>query len=120
MPFPNSAFLEKSDICYVDIAESMSSYMLDNFNHLFASSFYQEHSSLDYKISSDILFDALDRLQLNEQHYIILFGVYLDFYVGRINGLTKESNHRYLYNNTKILVLNCRTELFSQMMYIMK
>ena len=120
MPFPNSAFLEKSDICYVDIAESMSSYMLDNFYHLFASSFYQEHSSLDYKISSDILFDALDKLQLNDQHYIILFGIYLDFYVGRINGLTKESNHRYLYNNTKILVLNCRTELFSQMMYIMK
>ena len=56
MPFPNSAFLEKSDICYVDIAESMSSYMLDNFYHLFASSFYQEHSSLDYKISSDILY----------------------------------------------------------------
>lgn len=65
MPFPNSAFLEKSDICYVDIAESMSSYMLDNFYHLFASSFYQEHSSLDYKISSDILYWLTDEGEYN-------------------------------------------------------
>lgn len=60
----------------------MSTCMLRNFRYLFASSFYQEYSNVGYNLSSDDLFAGIDRLELNEEHYIVAFGIYLDYYLG--------------------------------------
>lgn len=120
MPFQNTAFVDNPDVSHVGIAGCMSSYMLQNFQHLFASSFYMEHSITDYRLSSEDLFQAIDRLNLNEEHYIIAFGLYIDYYIGSIKGLKKETDHKYSYNKIKILSLNCSTEVFSQMLYVMR
>lgn len=120
MPFPNTAFLENSDMSYCNIAECMSSYMLQEFQHLFASCFYQEHSNPDYKISSEDLFAAIDGLELNDQHYIIAFGIYFDHYIGSVKELKKETVHNYSYKGIKILNLHCSTEYFSQVVYVMR
>ena len=120
VPFPNTAFLRNPDINHFDTAKSVSSSILESFRHLFASAFFAKHSNTDYELSSDDLFEAIDKLALNEQHYIIAFGIYFDYYVGTIEGLEKESAHKYIYNKIRILSLDCSTEYFSQMLYIME
>ena len=119
MPFPNTAFVENPDISYVDIAGCMSSYMLSNFQHLFASSFYREHNITDYRISYEEIFKAIDRLGLSKEHFIIAFGIYFDYF-GDNKDLQKENDHKYTYKGIEILALNCPTEYFSQMLYVMR
>lgn len=119
-PFLNTAFLGNSDVNHFNIAGSMSSSMLENFRNLFASAFFVKHSNTDYELSSDDLFEAIDKLALNEQHYIIAFGIYFDYYIGSVEGLEKESTHKYRYNKIRILSLDCSTEYFSKMLYIME
>ena len=116
--FPNTAFWGISDVN--GTAESVSSSMLESFQHLFASAFFAKHSNTDYRLSSEDLFKAIDKLALNEQHYIIAFGIYFDYYIGTVEGLEKELAHKYTYNKIRILSLDCSTEYFSQMLYIMK
>ena len=118
--FLNTAFLRNPDINHLDTAKSVSSSILERFRHLFASAFFAKHSNTDYELSRDDLFEAIDKLALNEQHYIIAFGIYFDYYVGTIEGLEKESAHKYIYNKIRILSLDCSTEYFSQMLYIME
>lgn len=120
MPFPNTAFLNNPDVGHAGIAGCISTYMLHNFYHMFASSFFAEHSQTDYSLSSEDLFQAIDKLNLNEQHYIIAFGLYFDYYIGTIKDLKKEADHKYSYKGIKILSLNCNTEVFSQMVYVMR
>lgn len=120
IPFRNTAFVENPDVEHIGIAGSMSSYMLQNFQYLFASSFYQEYTDAGYNLSSEDLFEGIDKLELNkEDHYIIAFGIYLDYYIDRVTALQKEKDH-YTYKGVKILLLDCSTEYFSQMLYVMK
>lgn len=119
MPFPNTAFVQKPDVSYTGIADVMSSYMLDNFQHLFASVFYREHSNNDYQVSSDQLFETIDKLVLNDEHLIIGFGVYFDYYIGRVDGLIKETDNKFKYKGVQILSLGCNTKYFSQIIYVM-
>jgi len=120
MPFPSTAFMDNPDVGHAGIAGCMSSYMLHNFQHMFASSFFEEHSHTDYRLSSEDLFEAIDRLNLNKQHYLITFGLYFDYYIGSIKDLKKETDHKYSYKGIKILSLDCSTEYFSQMVYVMR
>lgn len=120
IPFPNTAFVDNPDVGHAGIAGCMSSYMLHNFHHMFASSFFLEHNSTDYRLSSEDLFQAIDKLNLNEEHYIIAFGLYIDYYIGLIQDLKKEMDHKYSYKGIKILSLDCSTEVFSQMVYVMR
>ena len=120
MPFPNTAFVDNPDVGHAGIAGCMSSYMLHNFQHMFASSFYAEHSLTDYRLSSEDLFEAIDRLNLNEEYYIIALGLYFDYYIGSIKDLKKETDHKYSYKGIKILSLDCSTEFFSQIVYVMR
>ncbi|WP_315555751.1 hypothetical protein [Porphyromonas endodontalis] len=120
VPFLNTTFSGNSDVNHSNIAGSMSSSMLENFRNLFASAFFVKHSNTDYELSSDDLFEAIDKLALNKQHYIIAFGIYFDYYIGTVEGLEKETDYKYTYNKIRILSLDCSTEYFSQMLYIME
>lgn len=120
MPFSNTAFLRNPDIGHAGIAECMVEHMQHHFRHMFASSFFSEHSVEDYIISSDSLFPAIDRLRLNESHIIVSFGIYLDYFLDRITGLKKDSDYEFNYKGTHIISLPCPTEYFSQIMYIIR
>lgn len=120
MPFPNAAFLDNSDSGYFGMADTMSSYMLDVFQHKFASSFYREHKLVEYTISSEDIFRALDKMQISSEHIVITFGVYLDYFIDKIKNLKKESDNKFCYNGTKILNLDCSSRHFSQRIYIMR
>lgn len=120
MPFENTALVKNPDVGHFGIAECMTSYMIPNFQHLFASSFYQENASTVYNLSSEDLFDGIDRLVLNEEHYIIAFGINLEHYIGRVTNLQKDRDSKYIYKGVKIVLLGCPTEYFSQMLYVMR
>lgn len=120
MPFPNTAFLTNPDIGHAGVAGCMSEYMLQNFRHMFASSFFAEHGVCDYTISSESVFDAVGRLKLNDSHVIIAFGIYLDYFLDRVDGLVKGKDYLFTYNGTPIVSLQCPTEYFSQMLYVIK
>lgn len=119
-PFPNTAFMDNPDVGYVGVSECMSSYMLRNFQELFARSFYKEYADVSYNLSSEDLFEGVDKLELNEEHYIITFGVFLDSYIGLVTDLQKEGDHEYTYKGVKILLLDCSIEYHSQMLYVMR
>lgn len=120
MPFPNTAFVDNPDVSHTGIAGCMSSHMLRHFQHMFASSFFAEHRLPDYSLSSEDLFQAIDKLNLNEQHCVIALGLYFDYYIGSIKDLKKETDHKYSYKGIKILSLDCSTDSFSQMVYVMR
>lgn len=120
MPFPNTAFVDNPDIGHAGIPECMGQYLLHNFHHMFASGFFQEHSVPDYRISSEFLFEAIDKLGLDNSHYIVAFGIYFDYFLDRTEDLIKENNRQYTYKGIKILSLDCPTDYFSHLLYVMK
>lgn len=120
MPFPNTAFVDNPDVGHAGISECMGQYLLHNFRHTFASGFFQERSVPDYRISFESLFDAIDKLCLDNSHYIVAFGIYFDYFLNRAEGLTKENDRQYTYKGIKILSLDCPTDYFSQLVYVMK
>lgn len=120
MPFPNTAFVDDPDIGHAGIPECMGQYLLHNFHHMFASGFFQEHSIPDYRISSESLFAAIDKLDIDTSHYIVAFGIYFDYFLDRIADLKKESDRQYTYRGIKILSLDCPTDFFSNLVYVMK
>ncbi|KGN83264.1 hypothetical protein HQ35_00390 [Porphyromonas cangingivalis] len=120
VPFDNTAFVVSSDVSYFGMSESVGESLIQEFYHLFAASFFREHPVLDYKIPSDRLFEAIDKLQLHDTHYIISFGIYWDYHVDRVDGFSKEQEGQYSYKVVKILSLKCPSEPFSQTIYVMK
>lgn len=120
MPFENTAFVKNPDVGHIHVAEYITSCMTRSFQYLFASSFYQEYGSTAYNLSSEDLFDGIDRLILNEEHYIIAFGINLEYYIGLVTDLQKDDKSKYTYKGVKIVLLSCPIEYFSQMLYVMR
>lgn len=118
--FPSTAFQENPDIGYGGIEESMFEGLWHNFIHFLASSFYQERMRSDYTIDSGLLFDALDRLAVDKNNFAIAFGIYLDFFMSKVEGLVKVQDRIYSYKGMKILLLDGPTQLFSKRLYVMK
>ncbi|MDO4692770.1 MAG: hypothetical protein Q4A64_07845, partial [Porphyromonadaceae bacterium] len=121
IPYPNTAFLRNSDMSYVDMANTVSSNILHNYRHFFASAFYLEHPDTNYSISSEQLLDAIDKLELNANHCIISFNVYWEYYMHSRPELQlqKKDDNEYVYDkDIRILSLPCPTDLFSQMIYV--
>ena len=120
VPFENTAFVKNPDVVHLRIAEYMTSCMTRSFQYLFASSFYQEYASTAYNLSSEDLFDGIDRLALNMEHYIIAFGINLEYYIRLVTDLQKDDKSKYTYKGVKIVLLSCPIEYFSQMLYVMR
>lgn len=118
--YPSMAFSgDDVVISYAGIEEALSEGMLNNFYHLFATAFYQEMSHVKYTTSYDMLFDVLDRLNVDETYCAICFGVSFDF-LPQVTGLKEKDNRLYVYNGMPIFLLICPTDIFSRRMYIMK
>ena len=74
----------------------------------------------DYTIDSGLLFDALDRMEVGEGHFAVAFGIYIDYYMSKVDGLVKEQDRIYRYKGMKIMLLDCPTQYFSKRIYIMR
>lgn len=117
--FESTAFQANPDISHVGIEDCVFEGMWRTYNHLFASSFFQERMNADYTIDSGHLFDALDKIKISEDYYAFSFGIYIDYYIDRVEGLAKEKDRIYNYNGMKIMSLDCPMQIFSKRIYIM-
>lgn len=117
--YPNTAFQANPDISHGGIEEAVFGGIWHKFCHLFASSFYKERMIADYTIDSVQLFEAFDKLQVDEKCFAFAFGIYMDYYLDRVEKLKKENGRIYSYNGMKIMLLDCPTQLFSRRIYIM-
>ncbi len=117
--YPNTAFQANPEIGHAGIEECVFDGLWHTFSHLFASSFYQECIQPNYTIDSGLLFDALDKLRVGNNHFAVAFGIYIDYYIGRVEGFKKENDRLYSYNGLKIMLLDCPSQFFAQRIYIM-
>lgn len=116
--YPSTAFQANPDVGHAGIEECVFGSLWHTFSHLFASSFYQERMQVDYSIDSGLLFDAFDKLEVGENHFAIAFGIYMDYFMSRVDGLVKEHDREYSYRGMKIMLLDCPSQYFSKRIYI--
>lgn len=70
-------------------------------------------------IDSEYVFKTLDRLKIDGQFTIVSFGIYWDYYIDRIEGLSKDADY-YYYHDAKIINLNGGSSLLQQCFYVMR
>ena len=118
--YPNIAFQHDAGINYVDMAESVTGASINSFRHYFASVFYQEEQK-KLRVSSNNIFQALDKLQIDKNFVIISFDIYWDYYLQeKIRGFRKDEG-AYSYKGIPIICLNGGpSRLVSQTIYIIK
>lgn len=118
--FESTAFQANPDISHAGVEDCVFEGLWHTYSHLFASSFYQECMQANYTIDSGHLFDALDKVKVSEDYYAFAFGIYIDYYIGKVEGLVKETDRIYNYNRMKIMSLDCPVQIFSKRIYIMR
>ena len=116
--YPSTAFQGNPDVSHAGIEECVFGSLWHTFSHLFASSFFQEQMQADYTTDSGLLFDAFDKLKIDEKHYAIAFGISLDYYMNRVGELKKEQDRIYSYRGMRIMLLDCPSQYFSKRIYI--
>jgi len=117
--YPNTAFQANPEVGHAGIEECVFDGLWHTFSHLFASSFYQERMQPDYTVDSSLLFDAIDKLNVSEKQYAFMFGIYIDYYLSRVDGLVKEQDRIYSYKGMRIMLIDCPTQFYSKRIYIM-
>jgi len=118
--YPSTAFQVNPDVAHVGIEDCMFEGLWSSFSHLLASSFFQEHKQPDYVVDSGHLFDALGRLEIGEIHFAVVFGIYIDYFIGKVESLEKVNERLYRYKGMRIILSDCPTQFFSKRVYIMR
>ena len=118
--FQSTAFQANPDISHVGVEDCVYEGLWHTYSHLFASSFYRECMQESYTIDSGHLFDAFDKIKVNEHYYAFAFGLYIDYYIGRVEGFVREDTRIYSYNGMKIMLLDCPVQIFAKRIYIMQ
>lgn len=118
--YPNVAFQKDPDISYVDLVEGVAGSSITRFQHVFASVFFQKEQKR-FRINSDDVFSALDKLKIGREYVIVSFGIYWDFYLHKkIDGFVKDED-TYNYMGIPIICLNGGpTQIVSQTLYVLK
>lgn len=116
--YPNQAFQHDADISYVNMAETVTGASITSIQHGFATVFYRI-GQRRLKISSDKVFEALNKLKIDNGYVIVAFDIYWDFYLNKcVEGLVKE-RESYRYNGIPIICLHGGpTDLVSQTLFI--
>lgn len=116
--YPNQAFQHDAGMSYVNMAETVTGASVTSIQHGFASVFYQIEQRR-FRINSEKVFEALDKLKIDEGYVIVSFDIYWDFYLNKgVEGLVKEGES-YSYNRIPIIRLHGGpTDLVSQTLFI--
>lgn len=117
--YPNQAFVDKPSVSYVDIDTYMSDGVKYKFSHFFATTFLVR-ATQQLNIASQDLFEAFEKLKLNDNFIIISFGVYWDYHIGRIKNFVKTNDLEYSYNNIHIYNYRCRSKGLSDYIFILE
>ena len=118
--YPNEAFLHDGGISYVNVAESVANISIASIQQGFASVFFQNVKQR-LNISSERVFEAIDKLVIDDSFIILAFSVYLEYYYHKsVDGLKKEGDS-YYYRGIPIICLDGGPgDFYSQMLFILK
>lgn len=117
--YPNQAFVDKPSVSYVDIDTNMSDGVKYKFSHFFATTFLVR-ATPQLNIASQDLFEAFEKLKLNDNFIIISFGVYWDYHIGKNNNFMKTNDIEYSYNNICIYNYKCRSKGLSDYIFVLE
>ena len=117
--YPNQAFQHDAGMSYVNMAETVTGASITSIQHGFASVFYQVEQRR-FRISSEIVFEALNNLKIGKGFVIVAFDIYWDFFLNKgVEGLMKKGES-YSYNGIPIIRLHGGpTDLVSQTLFVM-
>lgn len=117
--YPNQAFVDKPSVSYVDIDTNMSDGVKYKFSHFFATTFLVR-ATPQLNIASQDLFEAFEKLKLNNNFIIISFGVYWDYHIGRNDNFVKKDDIEYSYKNILIYNYKCGSKYLSDYIFILE
>ena len=118
-PYPRKAFLENSDISYVNIEENISYESINAFILEIGRRFFTMHRSAAYTISYDDLPKALGKLNLNAEYAILSFGFNWDN-LSAENDKIKKNNQVWQLGLTNIYEIPCNHRLFERRLYVIR
>jgi len=116
--YESTAFQANPEIGHGGIAECVFDGIWHTFSHLFGSAFYQERMQADYTVDSGVLFDAIDKMGVGESHFAIVFGIYLDYYTDKVEGLEKVEDRIYTYKGMRMVLFEPPSHYFSKRIYV--
>ena len=121
-PYDNAAFMKNSDMSYIGMAENVGDSTIGKFQYYFASVFYQVSEGFKYRINSKSIFEAIDKLQVDDDFVIIAFDVYWDYYLTlKQEGLSKDKDGSYYYHGLSIINLTSGSfQLISRSLFILR
>ena len=105
VPYPNAAFMSNSDMSYFGMAENVGRTVVIRFQRSIASLFYRASGGVTYRIKSNHIFDAIDKMKLTNKQMIISFGIYWDYYISLQQVGFAKVKDGYKYNDIDIINL---------------
>lgn len=112
--FPNTAFVYQPDVSYVDIDETMAQLSYRQFMISVCQLFRLRVLGETYKIASENLLKALDKLGISEDFVILSFGNNLDYW------FQKDENGIVRYKGVEIYSIPNYSPLIESAYYIMR
>lgn len=118
--FPNLAFQQDAGISYANMEDSVAGASISEVQHGFATTFYLKQPK-QIRISSEKVFDVLERLDINDSYVIVAFDVYLDYYLYKgVAGLRKV-DERYFFKDVPIIRLHGGpSQIVSRSLFVMR
>ena len=112
--FPNKAFIDNTDVSYVNIDEVMAQMSFQQFIFEVNKLFILHTHGISYRISRDELENAFNRLNLTNDYIIFSFGNNLE------NMFEKTQDGVLKYGNTLIYELPTYQRMLERMLYVIK
>ena len=112
--FPNTAFVEQPDVSYVDIDETMARLSYRQFMISICQLFRLRVLGKTYKIASENLLTAMDKLDISNDYVILSFGNNLDYW------FKKDEDGIVRYKNVEIYNIPNYSPLIDSAFYILR
>lgn len=118
--YKNEAFQKDAGISYVGMADSVTGASIADIQNGVASAFYQKEQKR-FKIKSEDVFLALDKLNIGNDYIVIAFDIYWDFYLYKKVPEFVKIDGQFYYKDIPIINLHGGpTDLVSQTLFVMK
>lgn len=118
--YKNEAFQKDAGISYIGMASSISGASIDHIQHGIALVFYQKEQKR-FRINSEDIFTAIDRLKIGKEFVIIAFDVYWGHYLYKKVPYFVKIRDQFSYKRIPIINLHGGpTDLVSHTLFILK
>ena len=119
-PYPRVAFLEKPDVSYVNIDETITFSAINTFLFEIGRRLYMTRRSNAYTISYDNISDAIRKLKLGERYVILSVGFSLTNIAWGDKSVEEINQMTWRIGKTMIYEIPCPNRVFQRMLYAIK